>query len=61
MHSYVCSNLCNKKGWLCCKISCHSCPVSHRRAGPVAPRDNHSLAKGHIFSPNITSNHLAIY
>ena len=34
-----------------CKSSCHSCPALHRRTGPVAPRDNHSLAEGHwIFS-----------
>ena len=34
-----------------CKSSCHSCPALHRRTGPLAPRDNHSLAEGHwIFS-----------
>ena len=38
-----------KKGWLCCKSSCHGCPPLHRRAGPLAPRDNHSLAEGHFF------------
>ena len=30
-----------------CKSSCHSCPALHRRTGPLAPRDNHSLAEGH--------------
>ena len=49
-----------EKGRLVCKSSCHSCPALHRKAGPVAPRDNHSLAEGHLFSPNLTSNHLAI-
>ena len=39
-----------QKGWLCCKSSCHICPALHRRAGPLAPRDNHSLAEGHLFS-----------
>ena len=37
MHQFVCSNHCNKKGWLCCKSSCHGCPTLHRRAGPVSP------------------------
>ena len=32
-----------------CKSSCHSCPALHRRTGPLAPRDNHSLAEGHLF------------
>ena len=32
-----------------CKSSCHSCPALHRRIGPLAPRDNHTLAKGHWF------------
>ena len=32
-----------------CKSSCHSCPALHRRTGPLAPRDNHSLAEGHCF------------
>ena len=32
-----------------CKSSCHSCPALHRRTGPLAPRDNHSLAAGHWF------------
>ena len=32
-----------------CKSSCHSCPAWHRRTGPLAPRDNHSLAEGHRF------------
>ena len=31
------------------KSSCHSCPALHRRTGPLAPRDNHSLAEGHSF------------
>ena len=38
-----------QKGWLCCKSSCHGCPALHRRAGPLAPCDNHSLAEGHLF------------
>ena len=25
----------------------HSCPALHRRTGPLASRDNHSLAEGH--------------
>ena len=36
--------LCSVFGY---KSSCHSCPALHRRTGPVAPRDNHSLAEGH--------------
>ena len=32
-----------------CKSSCHSCPALHRRTGPLAPRDSHSLAEGHWF------------
>ena len=32
-----------------CKSSCHISPVFHRRTGPLAPRDNHSLAEGHWF------------
>ena len=32
-----------------CENSCHSCPALHRRTGPLAPRDNHSLAEGHWF------------
>ena len=32
-----------------CESSCHSCPALHRRTGPVAPRDNPSLAEGHWF------------
>ena len=32
-----------------CKSSCHSCPTLHRRTGPLAPRDNHTLAEGHWF------------
>ena len=32
-----------------CKSSCHSCPALHRRTGPLAPRDNNSLAEGHWF------------
>ena len=38
-----------QKGWLCRESSCHSCPALHRKAGPLAPRDNHSLAEGHLF------------
>ena len=30
-----------------CKRSCHSCPALHRRTGPLAPCDSHSLAEGH--------------
>ena len=32
-----------------CKSSCHSCSALHRRTGPLAPRDNHSVAEGHWF------------
>ena len=32
-----------------CESSCNSCPALHRRTGPLAPRDNHSLAEGHWF------------
>ena len=32
-----------------CKSSCHICPALHRRTGPLAARDNHSLAQGHWF------------
>ena len=32
-----------------CKSSCHICPALHRRKGPLALRDNHSLAEGHWF------------
>ena len=32
-----------------CKSSCHSCPALHRKTGPLAPCDNHSLAEGHWF------------
>ena len=32
-----------------CKSSCHSGPALHRRTGPLAPCDNHSLAEGHWF------------
>ena len=28
---------------------CHSCPALHRRTGPLALCDNHSLAEGHWF------------
>ena len=31
------------------KSSCHSCAALHRRTGPLAPRDNHSLAEGPRF------------
>ena len=61
MHACVCSNQRYKKERLVSKSSCHGCPASHRRAGPVAPRDNHSLAEGHQFCPNPTSNHRAIF
>ena len=37
--------------WVC-ESSYHSCPALHRRTGPVAPRDNHSLTKGHLFCPD---------
>ena len=30
-----------------CESICHSCPALHRRRGPLAPRDNHTLAEGH--------------
>ena len=32
-----------------CESSCHSCPALHRRTGPLAPRDNHTLAEGHWY------------
>ena len=32
-----------------CKGSCHSCVAFHRRTGPLACHDNHSLAEGHWF------------
>ena len=32
-----------------CKSSRHSCPALHHRTGPLAPRDNHSLAEGYCF------------
>ena len=32
-----------------CESSCHSCPALHRRTGPLAPHDNHSLAEGQWF------------
>ena len=32
-----------------CESSCHSCLALHRRTGPLAPRDNHTLAEGHWF------------
>ena len=32
-----------------CESSCHSCPALHRGTGPLAPRDNHTLAEGHWF------------
>ena len=35
-----------------CESSYHSCPALHRRTGPVASRDNHSLAEGRLFSPD---------
>ena len=48
MHKCVCSNQCNRKGGCAVRESCHSCPALHRRAGLLAPRDNHSVAKGHL-------------
>ena len=32
-----------------CESSCHSCPALHRRTGPLAPCDDHTLAEGHWF------------
>ena len=32
-----------------CESRCHWCPAWHRKTGPLAPRDNHSLAEGHLF------------
>ena len=49
MHKCVCSNQCNKKGGCAVRESCQGCPALHRRAGPLAPRDNRSLAEGHLF------------
>ena len=48
--------LCYKKGGLVWKSGCHGCPALHRRTGPLAPHDNHSLAKGHRFGPILASN-----
>ena len=45
-----------KKGGLVCKSGCHGCPALHRRTGPLAPHDNHSLAEGHRFGPILASN-----
>ena len=39
-----------------CESSCYSCLALHRRAGPLAPRDNHSLAEGYQFCPNLSSS-----
>ena len=39
-----------------CKSGCHGCPALHRRTGPLAPHDNHSLAEGHRFGPTLASN-----
>ena len=50
-----------QKGRLVCNSGSHSCPASHRRTGPLAPHDNHSLAEGHRFCPNLASNHLLCY
>ena len=41
-----------------CKSGCHGCPALHRRKGPLAPHDNHSVAEGHRFCHNLVSNHL---
>ena len=60
MHACVCCNQCHKKGRLVCRSTCHGCPALHRRTGPLAPHDNHSLAKGHHFCPNLTSNHRGV-
>ena len=46
---YHCPNQSTKKGKLVCESGYHGCPALHRRARPVAPRDNHSLAEGHLF------------
>ena len=51
MHKCVCSSQCNKKGGCAVRESCHGCPALHRRAGPLAPRDNHSLAEGYLSFP----------
>ena len=60
MHACVCSNQCYKRGGLVCISSCLGCPALHCRTGPVPPGDDHSLAEGHQFLPNLTSNHRAI-
>ena len=41
---------------LVCKSGCHGCPALHRRTGPLAPHDNHSLAEGHRCCPILASN-----
>ena len=51
------SSLSYKMG-LVCKSGCHGCPALHRRTGPLAPNDNHSLAEGHRCCPTLASNHL---
>ena len=42
-----------------CQSSCHGCPALHRRTGPLAPRDNHTLAKGHWFCSDRSSQSTA--
>ena len=42
------ANQSTKKEKLVCESGGHGCPALHRRAGPVAPRDNLSLADGHL-------------
>ena len=39
------ANQSTKKEKLVCESGCDGCPALHRWAGPVAPRDNHSLAE----------------
>ena len=47
-----------QKGRLVCKSGCHGCPALHRRTGPLAPHDNHSLAEGHRLCSYLASIHL---
>ena len=49
MHKCVCFHQCNKKGGCAVRAVVTVSPALHRRAGPLAPRDYHSLAEGHLF------------
>ena len=53
MHGCVCSNRCYKKRGCCVRALVTVAQHLHQRTGPLAPRDNHSLAEGHLFFPLI--------